>query len=120
MSDLLARPDYVVNDAEGRMVGMHCKVCGVPIAGIRMADNQFVRFNNYGEMKMKFATGDFHVTNLCHSCLETVPYDRDLMYAVFCADVDNMAKEVPSLAKLKLQGKPTRCVAVDTKRLGIT
>jgi len=110
-------PDYIVNDRDGKMLAIGCKVCGTMIAGTDARG--FVRYANYGELKMKFKGGEHHVTNLCHDCMEIARHDPSLMYEVFCADIDHMAREIPSLASLKLQGLPTRCVATDHKRLGI-
>lgn len=113
----LKMPDYITNSSDGKMIAIGCKVCGEGIAGTDAKG--FYRFANYGEMKMKFRNGEFHVTNLCHKCMETARRDVDLMYELFCADIDLMAKEIPSLKALKNQGAPLRCVATDTRRLGI-
>jgi hypothetical protein len=112
----LAKPDYIETDAIGRMITLYCKVCGAPIG--RDVRGVFARGQNYAEIKIQFMDGDNHVTNLCTTCVDRVADDKDLLMEVYHADIDHLAREVPSLSERKAKLAP-RITVVNTKRTGI-
>ena len=109
-------PEYIQYDANGRMVKMICKCCGVPIGEDR--DGTFYRFDNYAEMKMRFADRSMHVTNACAECIKLATRNQQMRIDMHHADIDDMIIEVPSMAMFYSRLAP-RVVAVDFKRRGI-
>lgn len=112
----LSRPNFIEYDRQGRMIRLFCSVCGTQIGEDQRGN--FIRFPNYGELKMQFADGSKHVTNLCHTCIPIVADSRELMFEVYQADIDDMARDMPSMALQKLKFAP-KFVEVDLTRSGL-
>jgi hypothetical protein len=83
-----------------------------------MKRGRFIRYNNYAEIKMAFPDGGFHITSICHGCVNGVTSDRKKMRAIYDVDMNIMIDDCPELAEFIRVGDP-RCVIVDFKRRGI-
>lgn len=114
--ELLKKPDYVDNDAIGRMIALYCKVCGTQIGADQRGN--FFRGSNYAEMKIMWADGSKHVTQLCSDCVVAASNSPDVMLAMYNADIDDMVKSVPQMEAHREKFDPV-CVAIELKRRGI-
>ena len=116
MSCELECAEYLQRTRNGAIRRIFCKCCSYIIAEQR--GRTFWRSRIYAEIKIKFADGTMHVTNLCSGCIPKVRKDRELLMALYQADIDDMVKEDPTAAKFRDKAEP-RVVAVDTKYRGI-
>lgn len=125
------RPRYVLQGPMGDILELFCKICGSAIAGKRtqvtgrrrtmtgewIEDHlqTFVRFNNYGEIKIEFEDGSFHVTNGCSQCLN-INLAPDVLFELHNADMDVEESIGGEIARTKT---PLRVVAIRTDGGGI-
>lgn len=109
----LKRPDYC---EPGRVF---CKGCGDEIAGYigTGARRHYSVHPNYRELKI--ATDDprfgFHVTCLCVNCVQKAGDDLEFQQEILEADLTQMVKSVPSLARV-LSRRRAKGVVAATNR----
>lgn len=89
----LEKPDYIQRDSKGRVWRVFCKVCGYIICEQRK--RTFWRSNIYSEMKIEWADGSAHVTNLCRNCIPLVRRDPEALMAIYQADIDDLCIDDP-------------------------
>lgn len=82
-SGLLAKPDYVLYDAESRIQSLYCKVCALEIGG----GSPFSRNEDYAELKMVMTNGSTHITCACKFDAKRAMSDVALMQAMYEADI---------------------------------
>jgi len=118
MSDTvqLARPDFILTNADGKILELYCKVCGV-VTGTEVA-GRFQRLRNHAEIKMRFEDGSNHVTSICHDCVSKAYASSELMQALHDADMYYMSFAA-DVRDLYLGRTAPQCVAVELKRQGI-
>lgn len=108
-----------------------CKVCGTVIAGntelvthrgpdragniIEQRTRQFIRFQNYAELKMLFRDGSHHVTNGCTNCLSE-GLDPWQMRELLRADVEYAPESYTEKQKKRV---PQRVTVVARNTAGI-
>lgn len=113
----LAKARYLDRNVFGKITGIYCKCCGAKIA--RDNGQMLLRNKQYAEVKIRFSDKTHHVTNCCTTCVPLLRVDKNLIMAVYEADVAAMIEEIPEIAIL-LEGKSNpRIVAVDVHQRGI-
>ena len=113
---------------EGSQIAeIFCKLCGTAIAGyteqlikkgvnrngvmVETVRQKFQRHHNYGELKIQFTNGSFHVTTCCTSCLNDHIHP-DALQEMYWADVirepgsytPNDRKRVPERVAASMKG----------------
>lgn len=116
MSFDLEFPEFIQRTRTGAIKRIFCKCCGYIIAEQR--GRIFWRSRVYAEIKMRFADGTAHVTQLCQGCLPKVRRNPDALMAMYNADLDDMAQDDPRIEMFREKSEP-RVVAVDTQMRGI-
>jgi hypothetical protein len=73
----------------------------------------------YAEMKIKFADGTAHVTNLCKECTSKARNNPELLMAIYNADIDDLCIDNPAMEMFRANKERPRVVAVDNTGRGI-
>jgi hypothetical protein len=109
-SGLLAKPDYVLYDAENRIQTLYCKVCGIEIGG----GSPFTRYDNYAELKMVMTNNSTHITCACKTDAKIAMHSMALMQAMYEADIPfampyeiGKEREVAGSVRLTLDSRGT-------------
>ncbi len=113
----ISRPEYIERNDQGKIANIYCKACGVPIAVSRSAHMK--RLVNYTEVRMRFADGTQHVTNMCRACVPKIRRSESVMMEIYYADIADMLKVNPALDVLLAGKTKPRIVAVDTSQKGL-
>ena len=116
-SDLLAKPECVEYDRNGRVSKIFCKICGCIIA--HSLRRGLHRLSRYAEVKIQFADGSHHVTNLCLDCVTRHRKNEDILLAIHEADILHFEKDLPSMVEHLENKRSPRVVDVDVHRRGI-
>lgn len=128
----LKRAKYIETDDTHRSIKtIYCKVTGNKISGYTIGDEPFARdvrnnkiiekylvspkiYSNYREVTILMEDGNKHVTPVCKSAIELIQEDKELMMAVYQADIDQF--EVEGMDKKYLEklrkAKPTEVLEI--------
>jgi hypothetical protein len=113
----MEKPNYIQRNRSGGVRRVFCKVCAYVIAEQR--GRMFWRSRLYSEMKIKFADGTAHVTNLCKECTSVARRDPELLMKIYEADIDDLCIDNQQMEIFRIGKEKPRVVAIDNTGRGI-